>query len=135
MRSAALLLVLAAAPLLGGCTFVFGVAAAGRDASAAHAMRFPADPESLVLGERVRVEAPQMTTIVGRWAGISQIDTSRAYAVLVYDDANTVVPLSQRPLVYRAPPPSNATGFVLAGLALDATIVVVVIRGLRGIRW
>ncbi len=121
-------LALAAAPVLAGCTVVMKGASALHEANGVHAARVPVDPETLRLGERVRVEAQERTPVVGRWAGISQTDTSRAYVLRMPDDANTVVPLSQRPVVYRLPPPSHAAAFLVAGLAMDAALLVISIR-------
>ncbi len=122
MRHCVLLLALAAALSLSGCTVIVPVMASGSDRSAAR--RAPAvSPATLRPGEPVRLLLRSGAEVDGRWAGVDATTLPQRYLLSVPNSMRMSVSSDLVAHIARAPRPGSLVGPVLVGLLVDGFIV------------
>lgn len=128
MLRLALLLVLAAAPALSGCTLTFGVGSAARGETVRRIRSRDVAPESLRLGETVRIDRSGELPLVGLWNGAevrrptvaSPTDTATFRIVVQGQEAR--IPASKAVRIRRWPTRPSILGWLVGGMAIDALL-------------
>lgn len=133
MRRSALLLVLAAAPALSGCTLGFGLLGAVQAESVARVRLREVETADLRRGMRVRIDRHTALPLIGSWDSIeataSVADTAHHAVVycLIADAERTCVPSSDVNRVRRWPKMPHPA-MLLTGVVFDATWVGVLLH-------
>lgn len=137
MRRSVLLLALAAAPVLSGCTVAFGVASVGRQQAVdRERTRAIADRTTLWPGEVVRLDRAGEPPLIGRWVrrpedrAVGVRDTTRSVTLRIEGREVTLAD-TDIALLTRWPHRPSVRLWMLTGFTIDAAIGIALYRESR----